>query len=83
MIVRDTDDSTHERVLDRSMLCELLHPDRVARAQDMECSVAHAIIPPGESTLPHLLKKSTELCYILKGSGEIQIDKETAPVVMV
>jgi hypothetical protein len=83
MIIRDTDDSPHERVLDRSMLCELLHPNRLARAEELECSVAHAIIPPGESTLPHLLKKSTELYCILKGSVAMHIDKETAPVIMV
>jgi mannose-6-phosphate isomerase-like protein (cupin superfamily) len=80
MIIRDITDSSHERVLDHSLLCELLHPDKVAGAQELDCSIAHAIIPPGESTLPHLLKKSTELYYILKGLGEMHIDKETAPV---
>jgi len=49
-------------------------------AQDLECSVAHAIIPTDESTLPHLLKKSTELYYILEGSGEMHIDNESAPL---
>ena len=40
MIVRDTDDSPHERVLDRSLLCELLYPDRVAGAEELECSIS-------------------------------------------
>jgi mannose-6-phosphate isomerase-like protein (cupin superfamily) len=80
MIIRDIADCAHERVLDCSLLCELLHPDKVTGAQELECSVAHAIIPPGESTLPHMLLKSTELYYILQGSGEMHIDKETAPV---
>jgi hypothetical protein len=40
MIVRDTDDSPHEHVLDHSMLCDLLHPDRVAGAQELECSIS-------------------------------------------
>lgn len=80
MIIRDIANCTHERVIDRSLLYELLHPDKVAGAQALECSIAHAIIPPGESTLPHLLKRSTELYYILKGVGEMHIDKETAPV---
>jgi len=65
MIIRDITDSPHERVIDRSLLCELLHPDKVDGAQELGCSIAHAIIPPGESTLPHLLKISTELYYIL------------------
>ena len=80
MIIRDITNSPHERVLDRSLLCELLHPDKVAGAQELGCSIAHAIIPPGESTLPHLLKKSTELYYILDGLGEMHIDKKSAQV---
>jgi len=61
MIIKDIANCPHERVIDRSLLCELLHPDTVAGAQALEGSIAHAIIPPSESTLPHLLKKSTEL----------------------
>jgi len=82
MIIRDIANCTHERVIDRSLLYELLHPDKVAGVQALECSIAHAIIPPGESTLPHLLKRSTELYYILQGTGEMHIDKETAPVAL-
>ena len=81
MIIRDIANFPHERVIDRSLLCELLHPDKVTGAQGLECSVAHAIIPPGESTLPHVLEKSTELYYILEGSGEMHIGPETAAVV--
>ena len=80
MIIRDIANYPHEQVIDRSHLCELLHPDKVAGAEGLECSIAHAIILPGESTLPHVLKKSTELYYILEGSGEMHIDKETALV---
>jgi mannose-6-phosphate isomerase-like protein (cupin superfamily) len=81
MIIRDIATVPHERVIDRSLLCELLHPDKVTGAQDLACSIAHAIIPPGESTLPHILKKSTELYYILNGSGEMHIGSETARVI--
>ncbi|MDO9550306.1 MAG: cupin domain-containing protein [Methanoregula sp.] len=81
MIIRDIAAIPHERVIDRSLLCELLHPDKVTGAQDLACSIAHAIIPPGESTLPHILKKSTELYYILEGYGEMHIDTETARVI--
>jgi mannose-6-phosphate isomerase-like protein (cupin superfamily) len=80
MIIRDIASLPHERVIDRSLLCELLHPDKVTGAEALECSIAHAIIPPGESTLPHLLKRSTELYYILEGAGEMHIDNETATV---
>jgi len=76
MIIRDIATCSHERVIDRSLLCELLHPDKVAGAGHLGCSIAHAIIPPGESTLPHILKYSTELYYILSGSGEMHIGSE-------
>ena len=80
MIIRDIADFSHERVMDRSLLCELLHPDKVDGTEDLGCSIAHAIVPPGESTLPHLLKKSAELYYILEGKGEMHIGRESAPV---
>jgi len=80
MIIRDIADFSHERVLDCSLLCELLHPDKVTGAQALECSIANAIIAHGEATLPHLLKRSTELYYILEGLGEMHIDNKAAPV---
>ncbi|MDD1693484.1 MAG: cupin domain-containing protein [Methanoregula sp.] len=80
MLIRDVADSPHERVIDRSLLCELLHPDKVPGAGGLGCSVAHAIVPHGESTLPHVLKRSTELYYILSGTGEMHIAGEHAPI---
>jgi len=80
MHIRDSAVLPHERVMDRSVLCELLHPDKVPGAENLACSIAHAIVPAGETTLPHLLKKSTELYYILEGTGLMSIDGGTAPV---
>ena len=80
MIIRDIADCPHTRVFDGSLLAELLHPDKVPGAQRLRCSIAHAIVPSGESTLPYLLKTSTELYYILEGSGEMHIGSRSAPV---
>ena len=80
MIIRDIADCSRNRVIDGSLLAELLHPDKVPGAQRLRCSVAHAIIPAGESTLPHVLKTSTELYHILEGSGEMHIGTRSAPV---
>lgn len=80
MLIRDITDCPHERVVDRTILCELLHPDKVAGAENLGCSIAHAIVPAGEESLPHVLEKSTELYYILQGSGEMHIEDEHAPV---
>jgi mannose-6-phosphate isomerase-like protein (cupin superfamily) len=75
MLIRDITGASHERVIDRSLLFELLHPDKVPAAAGLGCSVAHAIIPTGESTLPHMLNESTELYYILHGTGMMHIDE--------
>lgn len=80
MIILDVADCPRKRMLDGSLLCELLHPDKVPGAQRLRCSVAHAIVPPGESTLPHMMKTSIELYFILSGTGEMHIGVRSAPV---
>jgi cytosine deaminase len=80
MIILDVADSPRKKVIDGSLLCELLHPDKVPGAQRLRCSVAHAIVPPGVATLPHVLKNSTELYYILDGTGEMHIGTRSAMV---
>lgn len=76
MLIRSIADCPHERVIDRSVLCELLHPDKVKEAAGLGCSIAHAIVPAGEATLPHVLDRSVELYYILEGEGEMHIGNE-------
>jgi cytosine deaminase len=80
MLIRDIATLPHERVVDRSILCELLHPDSAPGAKDLGCSIAHAHVPPGEATLPHFLRTATELYYILGGRGEMHIGAEQNPV---
>lgn len=77
MIVRDSSTCPHRRVLDHSILCELLHPDQVAGCGALSCSIAHAIVQSGETTLPHRLRVATELYYILCGTGRINIGGES------
>lgn len=62
-------DSTHLR--------ELLHPDKQKLA--LRYSLAHATLPVGQTSQPHSLKTS-EVYYILSGSGEMHIDDETQVV---
>jgi len=80
MIIRDVADCPRTRVMDGSLLAELLHPDKVPGAQRLRCSIAHAIVPPGETTLPHLLRNSTEIYYILGGEGEMHVGVRSSPV---
>jgi mannose-6-phosphate isomerase-like protein (cupin superfamily) len=59
---------------DSTLLRELLHPDKQAIA--LRYSLAHAIVPVGETSTPHSLTTS-EVYYILSGRGEMHIDEET------
>lgn len=62
---------------DGTKLRELLHPDK--QPIQLRYSLAHAIIPPGQTSIPHALKTS-EVYYILEGTGEMHIDEEQQPV---
>jgi mannose-6-phosphate isomerase-like protein (cupin superfamily) len=62
---------------DATLLRELLHPDKQPIA--LRYSLAHAIVLPGQTSKPHALKTS-EVYYILNGTGEMHIDAETQVV---
>jgi mannose-6-phosphate isomerase-like protein (cupin superfamily) len=63
---------------DNTRLRELFHPDRSYRFSG-RYSLAHATIPVGEASLEHRLKTS-EVYYILSGTGMMHVDSGTAPV---
>ena len=63
---------------DRSILRELLHPDKADLA--IRYSLAHAKVRPGEKTTPHRLG-TAEVYYIIEGRGRMHIDAESAEVV--
>ena len=58
---------------DGTKLRELLHPDK--QAVDLRYSLAHATLPPGQTSALHSLTTS-EVYYILSGVGEMHIDDE-------
>jgi mannose-6-phosphate isomerase-like protein (cupin superfamily) len=62
---------------DGSFLKELLHPAK--EPLGIGYSLAHAVVEPGRKTLPHRLE-SAEVYCILRGSGLMRIDGETAEV---
>ncbi|MBD1852397.1 cupin domain-containing protein [Leptolyngbya sp. FACHB-711] len=62
---------------DGTNLRELLHPDK--QSIDLRYSLAHAIVSPGQVSIPHSLKTS-EVYYILSGNGEMHIDDEVQAV---
>ena len=80
IFIKDLKDCTTFQASDESTLRELLHPDREKMALQIGFSLAHALVKPGQSTLPHKLKTSAELYYILAGEGIIHVGNESAPV---
>lgn len=77
MIIKNLKDCEEFIAGDKTVLRELLHPDKA----DMKCrySLAHATVLRGESSTPHALK-TTEVYYILEGEGVMYIGNESAPV---
>lgn len=58
---------------DGTLLRELLHPDK--QPIDLRYSLAHAIVPVGQTSIAHSLKTS-EVYYILSGTGEMHINDD-------
>lgn len=52
--------------LDKSRITEIFHPNFI---KNLNCSLAEAIVRPGECTEKHIHKDSTEIYYGLEGSG--------------
>ncbi|MDD2756428.1 MAG: cupin domain-containing protein, partial [Methanothrix sp.] len=78
MIIRDLAKCRYFRAMDNTLIGELLHPER--EGLDLPYSIAHAILQPGATSLPHRLKTSTEVYFILEGEGEMHIDTELSLV---
>lgn len=77
MIIKDLSACDEIIAGDRTVLRELLHPDKADLK--IRYSLAHAIVKPGQSSLPHRLKIS-EVYYILQGEGIMHVDEESAAV---
>ncbi|MFA6371110.1 MAG: cupin domain-containing protein [Methanothrix sp.] len=78
MILKDLAKCRYFQAADNTFICELLHPGR--EGLDLPYSIAHAMLQPGAASLPHRLKTSREVYFILEGVGEMHIDSEKALV---
>ncbi|MDA3929140.1 MAG: cupin domain-containing protein [Prolixibacteraceae bacterium] len=58
---------------DETLLKEVLNPSD--KACNIRYSLAHAVVKPGQCTLPHRLR-SSETYYVLSGKGEVSINSE-------
>lgn len=74
MLIRNLADCPEFVAGDATLLRELLHPDR--QAVQLRYSLAHAVLPVGQTSTPHRLTTS-EVYYVLSGRGEMHIGQET------
>ena len=80
MLIRKLQDRKLITALDDTKVREILNPKHESRSLTLNYSLAHAIIKPGEKSLPHKFHEASEVYYILKGKGLMHIDDESAEV---
>ncbi len=78
MLVRRLTNCPEITAGDNTRLRELLHPERHYPFSG-RYSLAHAVVAPGKTSVRHRLK-TDEVYYILQGTGEMHVDRETAIV---
>ncbi len=78
MLIKNIQECNRFTAEDNTNICELLHPGR--EQIPLPYSIAHAILKPERASLPHRLKESSEVYYILEGEGIMHIDSEEAEV---
>lgn len=77
MVIKDLQNCEEIIAGDNSILREVLHPKN--EKLQIRYSLAHALIKPGDTSLPHKMKTS-EVYYILEGEGIMFIDNESAKI---
>jgi len=77
MFIRELSDCEEFVAGDNCMLREILHPDK--QDLNLRYSLAHAVVKPGDTTWKHRLITS-EVYYIIEGSGVMHINDESMPV---
>lgn len=77
MLIQKLADCSEFIAGDQTQLRELLHPDK--QPINLRYSLAHALLPVGQTSLPHALHTS-EVYYVLSGIGEMHIDAEAVVI---
>ena len=79
MFIRKSCDLKPFVTKDKSLIHEFFNPLHEASEQllrDIPFSIALATVKPGQKTLKHIHKTSTEFYYITSGTGIIQLDSK-------
>lgn len=77
MFIKDLKNCEEIVAGDKTILRELLHPDKADFK--LRYSLAHAVVKSGDTSQSHRLKNS-EVYYILEGKGKMFIDEESQEV---
>jgi mannose-6-phosphate isomerase-like protein (cupin superfamily) len=77
MFIKDLQNCEEFIASDKTILRELLHPDK--KNLNLRYSLAHAVLKSGSTSQQHKLKTS-EVYYILEGEGIMYIDEENAEI---
>jgi len=78
MLIKHLRECAEITAIDDTRLRELLNPLHDKRDAKLGYSLAHATVKSKRSTLPHRIKTSSEVYYLLKGRGIMHIDDKTA-----
>lgn len=60
---------------DKTLIREVLHPKN--ETINLPYSLAYAVLAPGRSSEPHILKTSSEVYVFVRGSGQVFVNEET------
>jgi mannose-6-phosphate isomerase-like protein (cupin superfamily) len=80
MIVKKLKDLKKIAGLDNTEIREMLNPLHESGLISLDYSLAHATLEPNTASAPHRFFTASEVYYILKGTGCMHIDDETADV---
>ena len=80
MLVRRLDDLQKITAIDDTILREIINPLHDDGNLKLDYSIAHAIVKSGNASLLHRIKTSSEIYYILSGSGCMYVDEESEDV---
>ena len=80
MLVRRLEKLKEIIAIDETILREIINPLHDDGNLKLGYSIAHAIVKPGNASLSHRIKTSSEIYYILKGSGRMYVDEESEDV---
>ena len=80
MLIRRLENLKEIVAIDETILREIFNPLHDDGTLKLGYSIAHAIVKPSNASLSHRIKTSSEIYYILKGSGRMYVDEESEDV---